>query len=153
MSEKNEAREAARERIEAKRDEFKARREAYKGKAVQITAELLEGIDLRDTVFVKMINGDIGELTIRPLGEGEIINLFAKVGFDRLQDIGSEERDFDVKDYEFFWELVSISSGLPVELIKKSFAVGESASVGNVILEMSGFSEDVEDEVEGFPEE
>ena len=149
---KEQLREEARLRVEEKKQEFIARKEKYKGKALRITAELLEGIDFEDTVFVKLKNGEVGELTIRPLGEGEIIKIFDDVGFEAIEDMTKDEDSFDLKDYQFFWAIVSASSGLPIDLIKKTFAIGESASVGNVVLEMSGFSPDAGDVVEGFPE-
>jgi len=142
--------EAAKARVEEAKKIYLERRSKYKGKALQITHELLEGIDVHDTVYVKLINGEIGELLIRPLAEGEVIQIFSEVGFDRIEELGQGE--FDIKDYEFFWSVVSVSTGIPKDLIKKTFAIGESALVGNKILELSGFAEGVPEEIEFFPE-
>ncbi len=143
--------EAARLRVEEAKKIYLERKSKYKGKALQITHELLEGIDMQDVAYVKLINGEMGELVIRPLAEGEVIQIISEVGFDRIEDLG--RGTFDIKDYEFFWSVVSASSGIPRELIKKTFAVGESALVGNKILELSGFTEEMAEEVESFPEE
>ena len=142
--------EATRLRVEEAKKIYLERKSKYKGKSLQITRELLEGIDTHDTVYVKLINGEIGELVIRPLAEGEVIEIFSEVGFDRIEELG--QGDFAIEDYEFFWSVVSISTGIPKDLIKKTFAIGESALVGNKILELSGFAEDVPEEIESFPE-
>ncbi len=143
--------EDARLRVEEAKKTYLERKSKYKGKAFKITQELLEGIDMKDVVYVKLINGEIGELIIRPLAEGEVIHIFSEVGFDRIEELG--QGGFSIEDYEFFWSVVSVSSGIPKELIKKTFAVGESALVGNKILELSGFAEGTVEEIESFPEE
>ena len=142
--------EAVRLRVEEAKKIYLERRSKYKGKSLKITQDLLEGIDVTDIVYVKLINGEIGELVVRPLAEGEVIHIFSEVGFDRIEELGQGK--FDIKDYEFFWSVVSISTGIPKELIKKTFAVGESALVGNKILELSGFAEGTAEEIESFPE-
>lgn len=142
--------EAAKARVDEAKKIYLERKNKYKGKALQITQHLLEGIDAHDTVYVKLVNGEIGELVIRPLAEGEVIQIFSEVGFDRIEELGQGK--FDIKDYEFFWSVVSISTGIPKDLIKKTFAIGESALVGNKILELSGFAEGVAEEIESFPE-
>jgi len=142
--------EAVRLRVEEAKKIYLERKSKYKGKSLKITQDLLEGIDVTDIVYVKLINGEIGELVVRPLAEGEVIHIFSEVGFDRIEELGQGK--FDIKDYEFFWSVVSISTGIPKELIKKTFAVGESALVGNKILELSGFAEGTAEEIESFPE-
>ncbi len=141
--------EAAKLRVEEAKQEYLDRRKKHKGKALKITRELLGGIDIKDVVYVKLVNGEFGELEIRPLAEGEIIQIFSDIGFDKIEQIGQGE--FSIQDYEFFWSVVSASTGIPKELIRKTFAIGESALVGNRILELSGFAEGTAEEIESFP--
>mgnify|MGYP006909287365 CR=1 FL=1 len=136
-------------RVENARQKIVADRAEMRKKAVAVSLELLNGIEYKEDFPVKFINGTIGLLVIRPLAEGEIIEIFSKMGMDRINRMG---KSGTIEDYEFFWHLCSASTGFPIELIKKTFAMGESAVVGERILEMSGFSEKSEENMESFPE-
>ena len=135
--------EDAKAKIQAERDELR------KG-ASKISAQMLKGITYEEEYPVKLVGGNVGLLTIRPLAEGEIIQIFSEIGIDRLNKMGASDQ-LKVEDYEFFWSVVSASSGIPKDLIKKTFAVGESSIVGQHILEMSGFGANAGDKIEKFP--
>ena len=135
-------------RVAEKKAEYLARKDKYKGKALKISEEILLGIQYTETAYVLLFNGQMGEVEIRPLAEGETMAIFAEVGLDVIETIG--QGNFDAKDYDFFWAVVSQSTDLPIDLIKKTFAVGESATLATKILEMSGFSDSTETEVEDF---
>ena len=135
-------------RVAEKKTEWQTRKEKFKGKAVKISNEILKGIDLSENAYVKLIDGSVGEVVIRPLAEGEMMGIIADVGIDVLQELGKSQ--FSIKDYDFFWSIVSASTDLEKELIKKTFAVGESAILGNRILEISGFASDTEQQIEDF---
>lgn len=146
---KNERIQAIEERVKYAEKKIRADREEMKKKAVTISLELLKGVEYKEEFPVKLVNGTIGLLTIRPLSEGEVIEIFSKMGMDRINKLGKEG---SIEDYEFFWHLCSTSSGIPIDLIKKTFAMGESAVVGERVLELSGFSDNTEKELESFPE-
>lgn len=134
-------------RVDAAREKLRRDREAFKAKAPLLTAEILQGIDYSEEAVVKLKDGSYGKVVIRPISEEEGIGIFAKI--DR-ESLVKESEDLALEDYEFFWTIVSISTGLPADLIKKSFAIGESAMLGARILEMSGITEKSGDEVEDF---
>jgi len=136
------------DRVAAKKAEWADRKKKYKGKAIKLSEEILQGIAYEELAYVKLFDGTIGEVTIRPLAEGEMMSVLAQIGMDKLDNFGSG--DFTEEDYDFFWTIVSVSTGLKKESIKKTFAVGESAIIANRIMDISGFSEDVEGEVEDF---
>ena len=139
---------AQEERVKSAKAQYLDRKNKYKNIAVKISEELLKGIDLREDAYVKLITGQIGVVTIRPLAEGEIMEVFGYVGLTNIENIGSG--GFKTEDYDFFWTLVSVSTGLPKELIKTTFAMGESATLATRILELSGFSGTPEEEIEDF---
>lgn len=141
---------AALKRVEDARNKIQAEREEMKKGATKISAQMLKGITYEEEYPVKLIGGSVGLLTIRPLAEGEIIQIFSEIGIDRLNKMGTSDQ-LKVEDYEFFWSVVSASSGIPRDLIKKTFAVGESSIVGQHILEMSGFGANAGDKIERFP--
>jgi len=149
MSETSEMKEQIEARVAEKKAEYLNRKEKFKGKAIKISEEILKGIEYTELAYVKLVNGQMGEIDIRPLAEGECMAIFAEVGLDVVETIGSGEFN-NIEDYMFFWSVVSQSTGLPIDLIKKSFAVGESAILAVRILEMSGLSETAETEVEDF---
>ena len=136
-------------RVAEKKKEWDARKEKYKGKAFKISNELLKGIDFSEEAYVRLVNGDYGEVTIRPLAEGEMMEILSEVGLEVLEGL-NQKGQFSTKDYDFFWTIVSISTRLEKELIKKTFAVGESATLANRILEISGFTPDADKEIEDF---
>jgi len=136
-------------RVAEKKAEWEARKTKLKGKAFKISNEILNGIDLSEIAYVNLINNTVGEVTIRPLAEGQMMQIIADIGLDVLQGLGSKS-EFTAKDYDFFWSIVSASTGLDKELIKKTFKIGESAILGNYILEMSGFATETEKEIEDF---
>jgi len=151
QAEKQAKKQASAERVQAAKVKIQKKKKVDKAKGIRITAKLLKGKSVTDEVPVKLITGEVGLLPIRALGEGEIIEIFADVGMDRINNMGSGE--LDAKDYDFFWSLVSVSSGIKKALIKQSFALGESAKAGQAVLELSGFGADAETEVESFPKE
>ena len=148
--EQDKRRKAQAARVEEARAKMFAEREELKKRATKITAKMLKGVAYHEDYPVKLINGTVGLLQITPLAEGQIIQIFSEIGLDRLSALGESEQ-LDLKDYEFFWSVVSASSGLDQELIKKTFAVGESSIVGQRILEMSGFTAGAGEELENFP--
>lgn len=145
-----EARLASAKRVEEAKQKIMLEREAMRKEGTKISAKMLQGITYDEEYPVKLIGGKIGLLTIRPLAEGEIIQIFSEIGVDRLNQMGQSDQ-LKVEDYEFFWSVVSASSGIPKDLIKKTFAVGESSIVGQHILEMSGFGANAGDKIEKFP--
>jgi hypothetical protein len=126
------------------------RKELAKG-AVKLTNKLLKGVGYKEEIPVRLITGEYGLLEINALAEGEIVEILDEVGLSNLQAKGEDA--FSKEQYNFFWALVAASSGLDKKLIKKTFALGESAVVGNVILQISGFGEGAAEEVESFPEQ
>ena len=141
-------REAISNRVADKKAEYDARKKAYAGKAIKLSAEILQGINYEEEAYVKLVNGTVGAITIRPLGEGEMMKVLSQVGLDALEKFGQTE--LTEKDYDFFWSIVSIATEYPKELIKKTFAMGESATLANRIMEISGFAEGVDKELEDF---
>lgn len=136
-------------RVEEQKRVWLERKTKHKGKAIQISNEILKGIDLTEEAYVKLVNGEYGEVTIRPLAEGEMMALLSDIGFNVLEGIGAKD-EFNTEDYNFFWAVVSVSTGLDKELIKKTFAMGESATLANRILEISGFGIELEEEITDF---
>jgi len=136
-------------RVAEKKKQWEDRKKKFKGKAIKISNELLQGIQYSEEAYVKLFDGTIGEVDIRPLAEGEMMAILADVGLDMFEGLGENDK-FDAEDYSFFWSIVSASTGLDKDLIKKTFAVGESATLANRILEISGFSPDAEQEIEDF---
>jgi predicted Holliday junction resolvase-like endonuclease len=144
------ARLATAKRVEEAKQKIQAERELMRKEGTKISAKMLQGITYEEEYPVKLIGGNVGLLVIRPLAEGEIIQIFSEIGIDRLNKMGTSDQ-LKVEDYEFFWSVVSASSGIPKDLIKKTFAVGESSIVGQHILEMSGFGANAGDKMERFP--
>jgi len=138
------------ERVEAAKKKIIAEREEMKKGAVKLTAKLLKGIKYEEDFPVKLVDGTRGLLTIRPLAEEEMITIFDQLGGERMQNMGSSD-GLSLEDYEFFWAVVSISSGMDTKLIRSTFAMGESAVVGQRILEISGMVDGASDQVETFP--
>ena len=136
-------------RVAEKKAEWEARKQKYKGNAIKISNEILKGIDFSEEAYVKLVNGTFGEVTIRPLAEGEMMEVLSQVGLEALEGL-DKKAEFKSEDYDFFWIIASVSTGLDKELIKKTFAIGESATLANRILEMSGFTPETEEEIEGF---
>jgi len=145
---KTKEREEAQKRIEEARKKIMLERERFKGKVPQITNQLLEGVNYSEDVIVKLKDGSYGNLKISSLSEGQLLDAFAVLGMDKLQEIESGG-DLDIKDYDFFWTIVSMSTELDKELIKKTFASGEAAWVAQKILEISGAAGE---DIESFPE-
>jgi hypothetical protein len=145
-----EAKLAMTQRVEEAKRKILEERDAMRKGATKISAQMLKGITYEEEYPIKLIGGNVGLLTIRPLAEGEIIQIFSDIGIDRLNAMGQSDQ-LNVEDYEFFWSVVSASSGIEKDLIKKTFAVGESSIVGQHILEMSGFGANAGDKLEKFP--
>jgi len=135
-------------RVAEKKAEYDARKKANQGKAIKLSAEILQGIDFSEEAYVKLVDGRIGAVQIRPLGEGEMMSVLSKVGMEALEGFGQGQ--LTEKDYDFFWSVVALSTGYKKDLIKKTFAMGESATLANRIMEISGFGAGVEDEIEDF---
>jgi len=135
-------------RVEEARKKIMAEREEFKKKAPKITQQLLKGIEYKEDVVVKLKDDSYGVLTISALGEGEVLDIMNKFGIGRLSKMG--EDDINIENFEFFWNLIEASSGLPKKAIKTNFAIGESPIVGMRILEISGFGRNVEKETESF---
>ena len=152
MSEKIEIdpREAMAQRVEEARKRMFADRDKHRANAAKITAELLNGIDIKEDIVVKLINGQYGLLELRPLAEGEIVKIFSSVGIGKITKL-SASGEFSMDDYDFFWSLVSASSGIDKELLKKTLVMGESSIAAQKILELSGFSPDSNKEIDSFP--
>ena len=139
------------ERVEAAKRKIIAEREEMKKGAVKLTAKLLKGIRYNEDFPVKLIDGTRGLLSIRPLAEEEMVTIFDRLGVDRVSNMGKGD-GLSLDDYEFFWTVVAVSSGIDIDLIKQTFSMGESAAAGQRILEISGMVESAPDEVERFPE-
>jgi len=108
-------------RVEEARKKITAEREEKRKNAPKITAQLLEGVDYFEEVVVKMIDGTYGTLTIHPLGEGDVVEAFNKFGPDSTSTSTLTAGDaLSFKNYSLLWELVSLSTGFPIELLKKS---------------------------------
>lgn len=137
------------QRVEEARLKIIAEREEKRAGAVKITAQLLKGIDYEEEVVVRLVNGQYGLLTIKPLAEGKIIELFAELGINRLENLGQSGK-LSLEDYDFFWSIVALSSKIDKELLKSTFAVGESSIVAQRVLKISGFTEGTSEEVESF---
>ena len=137
-------------RVEAARRSIVAEREEMKKNAPKLTKKLLQGVEYEEDFPVKLANGDVGLLTIRAMAEGELVSVFSDMGLERLGNLG-QNTELSVEDYDFFWSVVSASSGLPKELIKRTFAMGESSIVGQRILEISVFGANSGEQVEKFP--
>ena len=148
--EEKERLEAMAKRVDEARKTLRAKRESVKAKAPLLTREVLEGIDYSEEAVVKLVNGKYGKVIIHPLAEGVGIGAFAKLDLSGLRDVDKPSNSFTKEEYEFFWSIVAASTGLPVKLIKKTFAIGESALLTERILEMSGLGPETEDEVEDF---
>ena len=146
---KEENRKAAQERIEKARSKITEERKVLAKDAPKISAQLLEGTNYSEEIIVMLKTGAYGKLEISALSEGELLEAFAVLGMDKLQNLGEDETEFQVEDYEFFWKLIALSTGFDKELIRKSFAMGESSMVGQRILEISGGAGN---DVETFPE-
>lgn len=149
IAEGNDQKEAMAARVKDARIRILAEREDKKKGAVKLTNKLLKGVGYKEEIPVKLVTGDYGLLEINALGEGKIVEIFDEVGLANLQ---SSEEGFSKDQYNFFWSLVAASSGLDKKLIKKTFALGESAIVGQVILQISGFGDTAAEDVESFPE-
>jgi len=134
--------------VQRKRDEYIERKKKFEGKAINLSEQILKGIVYEEDYYVRLVNGDVGSITIRPLAEGEVVGLIDDIGLETLENIGKSA--FSQKDYDFFWSVVSQSTRLPKDLIKKTFAIGESAMMATRILEISGFTEGTTEEVENF---
>jgi len=134
--------------VQRKRDEYIERKKKFEGKAINLSEQILKGIVYEEDYYVRLVNGDVGLIVIRPLAEGEVVGLIDDIGLEVLENIGKST--FSQKDYDFFWSVVSQSTGLPKDLIKKTFAIGESAMMATRILEISGFTEGTTEEVENF---
>jgi len=144
--------EAMEDRVDAARNKIIAEREAMRVNAPKLTKQMLQGVEYEEEFPVKLANGDVGLLTIRAMAEGELVEVFADMGLERLGNLG-QNSELSVEDYDFFWSVVAASSGYPKALIKRSFAMGESSIVGQRILEISGFGANTGDQVEKFPSE
>lgn len=152
ITEGNDQKEAMATRVQDARIRILAEREDKKKGAVKLTNKLLKGISYKEEIPVRLVTGDYGLLEINALAEGDIVEIFDEVGLSTLQASG-EEGGFSKEQYNFFWSLVAASSGLDKKLIKKTFALGESAIVGQVILQISGFGDTAAEDVETFPEQ
>lgn len=139
-------------RVEQAKKKILQEREDMKKGAIKLTAKLLKGIKYEEEFPVKLVNGQIGLITIRPLAEEEMITIFDDLGLDRVSNMG-QGSGLSLEDYEFFWSVVAASSGFDKKIIKTTFAMGESAAVGQRILEISGMIETAPDEVEKFLKE
>ena len=139
------------ERVEAAKNKVIAEREAMKKGAIKITAKLLKGIIYEEDFPIKLVNGDVGLITLRPLAEEEMVQIFEQLGTERIEKMG-KSNSLTIEDYEFFWAIVAVSTGLDKNLIKKTFAMGESAVAGQRIMELSGMVESSGTDVERFPE-
>jgi hypothetical protein len=137
-------------RVEEAKTKIIADREAMKKGAVKITAKLLKGVSYTEQFPVRLVNGTVGLITIRPLAEEEMITVFDQLGVERMQNMGGSD-GLSLDDYEFFWTIVSIASKLDKKLIKQTFAMGESAAAGQRILEISGMIDSAGTDVERFP--
>lgn len=146
---KEENRKAALERVENARKKMQEDREKFAKDAPKITKQLLEGVNYKEEIPVLLKNGDYGILEISALSESELLEAFAVLGMDKLQSLGEDGAELGIEDYDFFWTLIALSTGLDKELIKHAFAMGESSMVGQRILEISGATGE---DVETFPE-
>ena len=72
-----EEREAISNRVQEKKAEYEARKRKYAGKAIKLSAEILSGIAYEEEAYVKLVNGTVGEVIIRPLAEGEMMAVLA----------------------------------------------------------------------------
>lgn len=140
------------DRVEDARKKIVAEREAMRLNAPKLTKQMLQGVEYEEDFPVKLANGEVGLLTIRAMAEGELVEVFADMGLERLGNLG-QSSELSVEDYDFFWSVVAASTGYPKSLIKRTFAMGESSIVGQRILEISGFGANTGDQVEKFPSE
>jgi len=147
--EKAKQREEALKRIAEARERILEQRRKQVKDAPKITQQLLEGVNYTEEIPVMLKDGSYGMLEISALSEGELMEAFKVLGAEKLSRI-DEENVFDIDDYDFFWTLIALSTGLDKELIKKSFRSGESVTVGQRILQISGVGGE---EIESFPEE
>jgi hypothetical protein len=145
--------EAMSKRVEDARKKVLAERESLKGKATKITAEILLGVDYKEEIVIKLIDGTYGLLEIHPLGEGQIIDTFAQMGGEKMKRFTNitAETTLSPEDYDFFWTIVSISSRIDKELLKKTLVLGESSYAAMKVLEISGFGANTDKELDSFP--
>jgi len=136
-------------RVEDARKKVMAEREEKRKNAPQITAQLLEGVDYSEEVVVKMVDGTYGTLAIHPLGEGDVVEAFNKFGPGSSSTLDVEDA-LNLKNYRLLWEIVSLSTGFPIDLLKKKLAMGESPIIVEKIFAISGMSTESETEVESF---
>jgi len=125
------------ERVEKARQKMMAERRLLMEDAPLITAQLLKGIDYEEPIVVRLKNGEYYKMMIKPLSEAQLLAVFEEIGSERMEKLGTGDT-LSIADYNLFWNIVAISTGLEKEDIKKGFAMGESSFAAQRILEISG---------------